>query len=318
MARLSNTAIADALKGGVIPAEFLLGFGLAFTVPDRAVSGVKLVRVWGMSGLLDPDLVPRKREPVDAFRVACRSVETRRRNGAGERTTEVKVDEIVNDPHECVYQITRMVRDKDLRIIEHPKAMRVVYHKAKGTITAEPLDRSTYRLLRGLADGIRAHFEKNATKVTGYKVREAMRRTLEQHGATLLKPSLYFAPVDSREVLFALRDVLDALYSNGDAGMFLFPQVNGDYEREMIEHAFTMNTGAELDEMLADVVNHQKSGQIRQDKLDNLFAKHANMQATIERYKGLLNTELASVDEKRGLFMEALENLYAGKVGAAA
>jgi hypothetical protein len=317
MAKLTSTAIADSLKGGVIPREFLLGYGLAFTVPDRAVSGVRLVRVWGMSGLLDPDLVPRKREPVDAFRVACRSVETRRRNG-GEHVTEIKVDEIVNNPDECVYQITRMVRDKEHRVIEHPKAMRVVYHKEKGTINTEPLDPQTFRLLRGLADGIRDHFEKNATKVTGYKVREAIRRTLEHQGATLLKPSLYFAPVDSYEILIALRDVLEGLYSNSDAGMFLFPQVNGEYEKGMIEDAFTMNTGAALDEMLADVVNHQKSGQIRQDKLDNLFAKHANMQTTIERYKGLLNSELASVDEKRGLFMEALENLYTEKMESAA
>jgi hypothetical protein len=65
------------------------------------------------------------------FRSACRSVETRRHTAATKRV-EVKVDEVLHNAKECVYQITRLVRDEANAVIEHPKAMTLAFDKALG------------------------------------------------------------------------------------------------------------------------------------------------------------------------------------------
>jgi hypothetical protein len=85
-----------------------LGKIAMFTLPDEPKSGTDLVRAWGGHGL-PMDFLPDKREAVHVFQSACRSVETRRANGSAKRV-EVKVDEVLHNAKECVYQITRLVR----------------------------------------------------------------------------------------------------------------------------------------------------------------------------------------------------------------
>src|SRR5688572_33248846 len=94
----------------------VMGYYAMSTVPDRFVPTSKLARAWA-SNALPMELVPQDRKAVDTFKNACRSVEDRRGGAAPNRVTEVKVDQVEETYSECVYQITRMVRDRNQREI---------------------------------------------------------------------------------------------------------------------------------------------------------------------------------------------------------
>jgi hypothetical protein len=315
--------VAAALRGGTIPPEFLLGYGVVFTVPDTPVPGPKLYRLWGMEGL-DPDLIPQNRSPVNAFKNACRSVEQRRAapnvDGTGTplaAQTEVKVDMVGDLPHSCSYQITHLIRDTDLRVIDHEKSMRVTYLKDSGEIFVEPLDPEHYKLLSGLEQAIRDHFDENVEKVQGSKIRGAIRAYLKQLGGTNARGGsggFYFVPTDGLDTLQSIRTVLSNLYDDESvASLITLPIVDGDYERTLIEQRFKVNAATEINELLAEVSNYLRKGTIRQMKLDNLIKARSGLSQSLSRYRELLNSELGEVAEKLALLDEGLEKVMEAK-----
>ena len=113
-----------------------LGKLVTYSMPDDPINGPKLVRTWAKHDL-DVDDLPDQRAGFHIFQSACRSVESRRHNG---NSVEIKVDEVRHDANECVYQITRMERVKNLDVIEHHKSMTLRYDKALDTISVVELD----------------------------------------------------------------------------------------------------------------------------------------------------------------------------------
>ena len=164
--RMKNAVAAPSATG-----KGELGKLVTSSLTDDFIPGPHLVRTWAKHGLDVTDL-PDQRSSLHNFQSACRSVETRRKAGGG---VEVKVDEVVNDSRECVYQITRMVRDKALKVIEHPKAMTIAFDKKLETLSVRELE--DYDVLRQLEDDVRTHYAKNAKAIPGQKIRNSVRAT---------------------------------------------------------------------------------------------------------------------------------------------
>jgi hypothetical protein len=309
--------VVAVTPGGRITMDHILGFYALFTVPDAPVSATKLSALWAAEGL-PAGAVPAVRKPVHGFQIACRSVETRAREGA-RHEEEIKVDEVLETRETMDYQITRMVRDRDERVIEHPKAMRVTFHKDTDAITWDMLDRrkKVADELNAIGEAIRKHYEKNGKKVPGSRVRAAVRVVMQSVGATNVRRrsgGVYFVPKDGKEELDSLGRVLEGLYDD-EAELHLIFAANAEGERALIEKHFTTNVSEELDELMAEVTgvlngtSHQKGQRIRKDRVDNMLSKRTMLGQAREKYAALLDTNLSEVAGKIELLDDQLEAL---------
>lgn len=306
--------VVAVTPGGDITLDHIIGFYAMFTVPDQPVSASKLQRLWAGHGL-PPGMVPTSRRTVNGFQVACRSVETRRKDGANHQE-EIKVDEVLEDYDTCVYQITRMVRDKANREIEHPKAMRITFDKHAQAVSWEILDGGANAArLESIGDAILAHYEANAKKVPGARVRAAIRSLMRECGAQNVRRKaggVYFVPKDGKAYLDGLTEVLDGLWGD-DAELHLIFAANAEGERELIERHFTANVSSEVDEVLAEVTGSLTSSRkMRSDRLNNILAQRKTLGEHRERYADLLNEDLSTVNEKLDLLDAGLEELITG------
>lgn len=308
------------MDGSQLDESDLMGFITLSTVPDRSVDGTKLNRLWRAEGL-DPGLIPDVRKPVNDFQQACRSVETRRGAiGSNGHRTEVKVDEVTNLGDDCVYQITRMVRDTNNRVIDHNKGMRLVFSKPlseidpapENCIAVEPLDKATYGAVKGLEDAILDHYRKNLAKVPGNKVRNAIRDLLHTHGAENLRRrsgGVYFVPIGGADTLEALQRVVQKLYGE-DADLHVIPQAGTKAVQKMVAKHHTMNVQDDADAMIARISDRLKSGnKVRKDLLTNLMQQRRELGARRKEYVALLGGEQKLVTEKLTILDDQLDRL---------
>lgn len=304
----SNVKAVGKAHAGQIP---LLGNIAMFTLPDEPQSGTKLVRAWSAHGL-PLDFLPDKRTGTDVFRSAARSVETRRHTGQTKRV-EVKVDEVLHNAKECVYQITHLVRDEANAIIEHPKAMTLAFDKALGDFTVRELE--DYDTLRGLEDAIRSHFKANTKTVPPKAIRGAVRELLLSIGAQNLRRKsggVYFVPIDylptdqghsrkrqpTEPILDGLTEALTELFGER-ADFYTIPLVNDEGAREMVAKHFTLNVSEQSTELLEKIVNRVRAGKgrtVRADLVANLWNDRRRIAGAIDEFTTLVDVERSSLD----------------------
>lgn len=317
--RLPKGAVA-VTPGGNITMDHILGWAATYTIPDRPIEGSKLLRMWAGHDL-DTDLVPQARNAVHVFQRACRSVETRRVNG---RITEVKVDEIQETSRFSTYQVTRLIRDLDHQVIDHPKALRVSFDKIDETISVDALEAEHAAALSGLEEEIRDYYAKNSSRVPGQKVRNAVRGQLHRLGASNLRGKsggLYFVPKGDKQqtTLDNITTVLEELYA-GDAELWSIAIANGDLERERVEKHFTQHVQGAAEEMVAKVsaVLSRNPQYIRKDLLRNVIQERKALDAQIDTYAQMLGTKLKRaaeathiVDQQIDLLVQRADELAA-------
>lgn len=296
-----------AVPGGALSKAQLLGTITWFTVPDLAVSAAKLKRLWQSEGL-DGAFLPEQRKANHVFQLACRSVETRR--GGGKDSAEIKVDEVTDNPTETVYQVTRLLRDREQRVIEFPPSMRVVFTKATEKITFDPLDPAHYDALKHLTRAIEEHYEKNVNKVPGQQIRHSIRDYFKVLGATTMRRSggVYFLPIEAADTLDSMERIIGALY--GDASQFVMvPLANSEGAREIVEREHTLDVSGQADEMIADLTNILKRGTVRKDKMANVVQQRKELSTLKAKYEDILGGISQEIESKLGLLDEQLEKV---------
>lgn len=315
--------MARVAVGEGIAEKHMLGRLATYTLPDEGVNGAKLVRIWHKHGL-DVNDLPKVRQPVHVFQMACRSVEDRRSANGNGKAVEVKVDQVFEDSAECVYQITRMVRDKGEKLIEHPKAMRLTFDKNMGTITVDALE--DYDALRGIEEQVRKHFEKNAKNIPGQKVRNAVRDQLHRLGAQNVRRKaggLYFVPKEVRDengdpqptkpTLDGLKGALEEAYGAERADFWTLPVANDVGAREMVRKHFTINVKEQTDELIAKALNRVRAGSgergVRSDLLANLYNERRRISAAVKDFHGLVKLEMKDLNANMKDLDKALAKL---------
>lgn len=297
--------------GGKITLEQVLGWLAMFTVPDQPISTTKLLKAW-VERDLDTGLLPQKRVPVHRFQIACRSVETRRRANGGQE--EVKVDEVYEDATECVYQVTRMIRDREGGQITFEASMRVTFDKASSAIGVEPMERPAYKALAGLEASIREHFDRNAGTIPGQKVRAAVRAYMARLGGTNVRKKaggVYFVPKhdEAMKVLPKLTEALEQLYG-GDAELWTVPLADDKTERAMVEKHFTMNIEEVVEEEIAKIAGVlTRDSYVRKDLLRNVVEERKALGEKHQQYANLLGSSLKKVESDLELLDEQVETL---------
>lgn len=308
-----------AVKKGRISKDSLLGVQTISSVPDRPVPLSQFQRAWVGEGL-DQALVPEKRQPVHVFMEACKQVATGKRGvPSANRITEVLSELVTHDATECVYQITRAVKDKANRVIEHPKAMRMVYSKGSGDITSEPLDPDSYLALREVEEKVRVYFKANVDSAPGGQIRTAVRETLLGLGATRVaeRASVYFVPISGYGTVESIQRVLDKLYG-GDAYIHCLPWLDTEPTRDIVEKHHVADVKNTCEEEVAEIHNRLSSNgngpKVRRDYVANKINKRIALAKHIKEYESMLGSEIAEVKEAMSLLDDQIEKL----MGAAA
>jgi hypothetical protein len=315
-----------AMSEGELDERHFLGRVATFTHPEEWVGGSKVIRAWSKAGL-DIEDAPKVRSDAHVFQSACRSVETRRpSNGGG--LVEVKVDEVLDNANECVYQVTRMVRDRAERLIDHPKAMRVSFTKATSEITVDALE--DYDALRGLEESIREHVAKHGKSIHSQKIRNAIRDVLLKIGGQNLRRKaggLYFVPVTyiksdahggaqqtlpTKPVLDGLHDFLADIYGDA-ADFYTIPLVNDEGAQEMVRKHFTINAGVKTRELLEDALQRLRQGRgerrVRQELLVRLHNERRRLGGAVDQFDSLVGVERKQIEQDLRDLDKALSDL---------
>jgi hypothetical protein len=287
-------ATIDTLQD--VPGDLIAGVLVTTSVPDRAIDGEVLRALLKARGL-DDSLVPEPKRisEVHAFQNACRSVESRRGASAKGTRTTVAVGEVVTNGAESVYQITAEVRDAGNRVIEHPKAMRIVYDKSlagHAPITVEALEVNYAEALKPLADKIQLTFDALRGRLQGAKVREILRAQFRAMHAPRWANSVYFVDIKHMAALESMASVLAELYG-GDAKYDHAPVLNTRHVRDTL--------GEKIGEHVADDVA----------KLMTTFAKKLSAKDG-EQPKKITAREFEHANDQRAALVKQAEEMMAG------
>lgn len=311
MARAKH--IVASTPNGDITTEMILGYLALVSIPNKPVSTAKLKRTWLIHGQ-DESLVPKVRRSVDVFMAACRSVESRRTDE--DRTHEIKVDRVLESSEECIYQVTQLVRDKDHKLIDHPKAMRLTFTAKDGKIKDEAIDdKKLYREMKQLATVIREEFDRNSSKVPGSKVRAAIRETLlREHSTRIQNKGVFFVPKAARRTLDDLKGVIRDLYGeSGEAEMAVLPVASDKAEKAMVKRHYEGNVADEMDALLAEISSRLKSDNpVRGDRKANMVAQRKKITEGMATYQDLLDERSLILVEKLKLLDNGLDELLIG------
>jgi hypothetical protein len=221
-----------------------LGYLTWFSIPDESVSLRTLKRALGVHGL-PLSLAPRDTKAIDVFKRAMREQDGKHRDDETKVITETAVASVDETPDDCVYQISRITRDLNERVVDYPKAMRVIFNKRTEELHFNPLKDVPRTEVLPMMEAIQDYFDKNGSKVTGARVRSIVRNYLRNEpdetrnveglsGENMRGKAggIYFVPAKHIVQLQALSDALNELYA-GRAYLHAVPLADGASEREL-------------------------------------------------------------------------------------
>ena len=227
------------------------------------------------------------------------------------------------NPPECVYQITRMVRDRAEKLIDHPKAMTVAFDKGTQQLTVRELE--DFDALSGIEDSIRKHLADNEKRIPGQKLRNAIRDKIVELGGQNLRRKaggLYFVPRTHRvrtganqveeqataPVLDSIKGFLADVYGDR-ADFYIIPLVGDEGQRAMVRKHFTLNVNTELEEMTLRALNRVRNpGErgVRQEMIDGLWNDRRRIMHAIEDFERLVGAEKSDIDTNLRAMNDAL------------
>jgi hypothetical protein len=316
-----TTTMAGAVAGaGALDTLTRIGRLTNTRVSDRSIDGDKLRELMKAEGL-PSELVPAKRAEVFDFQKACASVSARRssKDAKGEY---VEVARAKADSDECVYVITRCVKDPANRTIEHRKSMRVVYDKARRArgedpISVEVMGAADYEALKHLEHKIRANFEIHRGKLPGSNVRAILRAVFAKVHATRWSTtnSVWFVPEQHASTIEAMERVLKALYGLDDVefdSIPLYKEDTGDIvERKVISHVRT-----DVSKLMAENAERLRGGdKIKQTTFERAREEREKLDGYAREMVSVVGGELDAVKEAMRLLDDQLVAMF-GRVGA--
>jgi hypothetical protein len=290
------------------------GVLLVSRVADKTYDGDEFGRLWRAEGL-DEGFLPAPPNSVHAFRNACRSVETRRAKDSGKRV-EIKVDQAVRNGTECVYQLTRMVRDEQERVIEHEKELRVVYTAAKAQAGVDPIEVDRFHsseldtTLRAIEARIRARYDFDKGRIPGAKVRELLRDMYQQaQGIPWAGGKVYFVPGDHVDLMERVARVIEQVCGE-HADVELIPLGKGARSRAQLDKHGTRAINADAAALMAQVAERLKNGeQVKDQTMNGVLSERARLGAMRKRMEKLIGSETLAINEQLLLLDEQIDAL---------
>lgn len=275
---------------------------------------------------LDVSRLPTERRLEHVAQESVRRIEKVVQNGHRE---EVRVEHPIRDGDYLIMQVTRHVQDKERRITEHPKSLRVLFDFNTGSLIYEPLEGSTMADVQVLVDEINDNFDRNSTKIPGHKLRTILRHYLEAAGAENMRGNsggVYFLAktnkisasnklrahhgdvIDGIELLGQMQKALKLIYGPG-AEFHIVPCVNDEGQREFLKRKFLENCAEDLkayrNECL-ELAGADRVRAIRYDKRESMVQQRQEMDLRRQKFAEILGETLVELDRDMELADKAL------------
>ncbi len=286
-----------------------LGYICFYSIPDKPVTLPRLKKQWLLHGL-DPSMLPPDPRALYIFKRAVRAQEGKVKIKDG-RVVETLVKDVAEDADFCIYQVSRVVRDKNNRVVDFPKALRVTFVKKDQLIDFDALIEKGSPVKRAdlfpLEEAISDYFDNNSKMIDGRKVRTLVRNFLrddndEQSNVAGLSGEnlrgkaggVYFIAERHKDSLTALSDALAGLYADGEAYLYSIPLPDGPSGKEMIRKRHIENAKREIDEAINDVrklLREDRKNKIRSDVREHWWRKLRALQRRAADYKAMLEDD---------------------------
>lgn len=283
-------------------------------VPDRAIDGERLRELMKAEGL-PHDLVPAKRSPVFDFQNACATVATRR-GGKDAKGEYVEVARVKADQVECVYQITRCVKDTTNRVVEHHKSMRIVYAKerlaqGRDPIYVDALSFDDYEALKHLEQKIRLHFDAHRGRLPGQNVRVILRELFARLHATrwAANASVWFVPEQHAGTIDAMERVLKALC--GDQVEFdAIPLYRAD-TIDVLERKVASQVRTDVGKLMGENAEKLRAGEkVKTTTFERARAERAKLSEYAKHMIALVGDEIGAVEESLRMLDDQLMEMW--------
>jgi len=304
----------------------VLGYIAWYSTPDQDVSLRRLRRVGGLSGL-PVEMFPRDIRAADAFKRTVRGQAGMRREGSV--VTETDVRDVLENGEDIIYQVTRVVRDAEERVVIYEAALRVWFSKVTGEIGYKPLGDVPKSEVLPIMQEIDEEYEAKGKTVTGAKVRAIVRNYLKGDtdeksgveglsaeplgGADGRRGSPYFVLAKYADRLESLAMMLEKLYApEGRAYLRTTAMADGRSEREMVRAAHTSNCVEEMEQAIKDaakLLHGDRKRDVRSNVAEYHWNKLASFRSRAKQYAAVLNAEQDEVNDRLELLNKQLLKL---------
>lgn len=316
-----------AVDASTVPQEMWAGSYFWYSIPQDPIKLSRARKAFKDAGL-DPDVLPTERRGEHVMMDACASVQGVRQNGTRE---EIHSDHVMRDSDYVIYQITRHVWDKANRVVDHPKALRVLYDFKSGTLEFQALGGTSMAEVDHLREEIQDYFDKQASSLSGHNFRTILRHYVEAAGAENMRGQsggVYFLAqhnplasfnklrahhgdeINGEEFMAAVRRALELIYGRAPE-WHRIPCINDEEQREFLRRKFLENCTEDLktyrDECLELVKSkdERKRG-FRQDKRDRMVERRKEIDMRRQKFASILGETLDDLDRDMKLADSAL------------
>jgi hypothetical protein len=310
--------------GGDITADMLAGYYLLYSIGEGGVPIAKTRKAFKDHGL-DVSRLPEARRPEHVAMAAVKSVERVHQNGHRE---VIRTEQVGRSEAFVIFQVTRHVFDLENRVIEHPKALRVLFSMEDLTLTFEPLEGADMIDVQAIAKEIQDYYDSHGTQIPGRGLRRIIQHYVEAAGGEFIRDGGYFLPrvtrltqnsklrdhhgeeIDAASFIANLQSALREIYER-ESEMHSIPCVNDDGQRAFLKRKFIENCSEDLKayrDRCVELVNgkDERKKAFRTDVRTGLIARRKDLNARRQQFAEILGETLEELDRDMSLADAAL------------
>lgn len=309
-------------SNGSLPADCVLGNIVWFTVEDANYDAERLVKDFDRLSL-NPEMLPHRLNPADAFEKATKKVEGFKYEVVGGNTAEILIREAGRDASTITRHMIREIKDsRGVRLLYEPVGEFVFYKPVQrgGVVDftsarvrsslGSSLSPSERDVLTPLVATFEAHYSSYRDFHDGQKIRGVLRNYLIYLNSVQLKPSVYFCHRTRSDELERLKEFADGL---GTCSLMLLPQADLPRLRQDIIDAFQVEAEKELTNVIADIAKLRatRSKGIKFEAYQKIKADYDRVMRKASEYS---RTLAIGQDKTAGAAELAIESLVALKL----
>lgn len=310
--------------GGPITDDMLAGYYVIYSIGEEAIPLARVKKAFADHNL-DGSRLPKGRRPEHVMQDACTKAQRIHVNGHKE---EIRAQQIGRNKDFLMYQLTRHVHDLANRVIEHPKALRVLYSFDDSTLSFEPLDGADMTDVQSIADEIQTYYDAHQAVLPGRGLRTIIRHYIEAAGGEFIRDGAYFLTkttpltqnsklrdhhgdaIDAAEFIASVRGALAQIYKT-EPEFHPIPCVADEGQKAFLRRKFMENAAEDLKEFRDTCVDLVKGKDdrirgFRRDLRDRLVSQRTEIDERRARFAEVLGDTLEELDRDMQLADKAL------------
>ena len=311
--------------GGDITTDMLAGWYLLYSIGELSVPLSRVRKAFKDNGL-DPDRLPKERRPEHVMMDACTKSQRISQNGVRE---EIRAQQVTRDEHFVIYQMTRHVHDEANRVIEHPKALRVLFSFEDNSLAFEPLEGAGMVDVQGLADEIQRYYDEHQSRMPGRSVRTYVRHYIEEAGGERIRDGAYFIAkthvlgsgsklrefhgdtIDGAGFIESIMGALGQIFQTSTPDVHDIPCVNDEGQRAFLKRKFIENCAEDAEQFRNDCMEliagkEDRRRAFRSDKREGLVARRKAMDERRAKFEAIVGEEIGELNRNLKLADQAL------------